>query len=473
TQVGPVRGEPEVVTEHGGGGQPQDDVLAHAFDQVGLGRGVNVDGDASPQAPPRPQRQGADRFAGAAQGTGRRAVQPPAQSRLLLQHALGEQVAVADDPFRGQSRRGAAFERHTASGLSLAENEWVPAFFTRRGVLPVGGVPFAATALRRFVLVAFHRQRDRKTVRGVQRAEAARSLERLQELGAARDLLAASVDPRGGQRSPQHRAGDVVVGVLPGIGADVAAHGDRLGEGDRDTYVLAHAFFSSRKRSTAAWSSSSVVQVIVTQPSPRRRLAPIERMACPATASTRRWVRCVASSSGSRWVIVKRAVSAPICSETANMSGLAEWVCGSIATRAAGSVSCHRPSGTASCHNHGHSAAVEPNTASTTSLRGWSSRRAVARMAPLRLLLGSGRWASTPASNPGRAYPVEIRNGVWKRIANSSVAISVIQSSTTAPCRGRPREGWARRGTAAPNPTTPGAPRGPSPARGRCDGPAR
>ena len=46
TQVGPVRGEPEVVTEHGGGGQPQDDVLAHAFDQVGLGRGVNVDGDA-------------------------------------------------------------------------------------------------------------------------------------------------------------------------------------------------------------------------------------------------------------------------------------------------------------------------------------------------------------------------------------------------------------------------------------------
>ena len=111
--------------------------------------------------------------------------------------------------------------------------------------------------------------------------------------------------------------------------------------------------------------------------------------------------RCVASSSGSRWVIVKRAVSAPICSETANMSGLAEWVCGSIATRAAGSVSCHRPSGTASCHNHGHSAAVEPNTASTTSLRGWSSRRAVARVAPLRLLLGSGRWASSSGVESG------------------------------------------------------------------------
>src|SRR5690606_28401996 len=65
------------------------------------------------------------------------------------------------------------------------------------------------------VLVHSHRQRDRQAGQAVQWPEAALALEDLEELRSRVDRVAVVAEPLRGQRSPQHRTGNVVVHLLP------------------------------------------------------------------------------------------------------------------------------------------------------------------------------------------------------------------------------------------------------------------
>src|SRR5690606_32690711 len=174
---------------------------------------------------------------------------------------------------------------------------------------------------------------DRQAGQAVQWPEAALALEDLEELRSRVDRVAEVAEPLRGQRSPQHRTGNVVVHLLPEVGRRVPACGDGLVQGDGDVRVLGHAAPSCRKAVAAASPGSTWVQVMLTQPRPRRRLAPRDRVACPEMASTNRCLCRVSGSRWSRWVVVNRARWAQVCSLMPSVSGLAVRVSASMARR--------------------------------------------------------------------------------------------------------------------------------------------